>query len=313
VRRESAAETSSQLVLPLFAVLATIGAMVLFALRRGLAPLGATSEALALRSADSLTPLDLREVPLELLPLVQTMNDLLHRLAMAFAAQRNFVADAAHELRSPVTALQLQVQVLERSRDPNERAEAAADLAAGIARARRLIEQLLYLSRAAADDSTGALFTRQTVPLDDLVRSVVTRWSAEAQRRGIDLGAEAGASVCVEGDPLQLETLLGNLVENALRYTPAGGIVDVVSARLDGAPTLRVIDTGPGIPAAERERVFDRFYRSPDAMASAEVGSGLGLAIVKVIADRHRAVVTLHHGRQATGLEVRVALPPRPA
>ena len=148
------------------------------------------------------------------------------------------------------------------------------------------------------------------VRLDDLARRVVARWSAAAERKHIDLGAEAPAPVIVDGNADQLETLLGNLVENALRYAPERGIVDVIATVLDGAPSLRVIDTGPGIAAGERARVFDRFYRSARAVASGEAGSGLGLAIVQAIAERHGAVVSLHDGRDGAGLEVRTVFAP---
>ena len=310
VRRESAAESASQLLVPLVALIASIGGLLVIALRRGMRPLAVANEALARRGELSLEPLELSGVPVEVLPVVQTLNDLLQRLAAAFAAQRNFVADAAHELRSPITALQLQVQVLERSRDPAERALATLELSAGIGRARRLIEQLLQLSRASADDNGAELPAREPVRLAELVRAVVVQRAAEAERRGIDLGADAGVDPVVQGDAAQLDILLSNLVENALRYTPRGGVVDVATDLIDGAPVLRVIDNGPGIAPAERARVFDRFYRSPDAEAGAETGSGLGLAIVKSIADRHAAVISLHEGRAGagpgSGLEVRV-------
>jgi two-component system OmpR family sensor kinase len=306
VRRELAAESASQLLLPVLGLVVLIGGMLVLALRRGLLPLSATTEALSVRSANSLSPLALEDVPNELLPMVRTLNDLLARLAAAFEAQRHFVADAAHELRSPVTALQLQLQVLERSGDPSQRQLVMHELAAGMARTRRLIEQLLYLSRAAADESTGETFARGPLRLGDVARGVVACWSAEAERRGIDLGADEQMVVTVEANEGQLEVLLGNLVENALRYTGRDGVVDVVATEIDGAPALRVIDDGPGIEPAERERVFDRFYRSPDAVASVEHGSGLGLTIVKAIADRNGATVSLHSGHNGAGLEVRV-------
>jgi len=307
VRNEAAAEAASQLLLPLLLLVGLIGALLVVASRRGLRPLAQTSAALAERDARSLAPLDETRVPAELRPLVQTLNELLHRLEVAFENQRRFVADAAHELRSPVTALQLQLQVLERSRDPAERALATAELAAGIARTRRLIAQLLDLSRSSAD---GALpLVPESLALGELARTIVARWSVEAERRQIDLGAETRTDARIEGDREQLEMLLGNLVENALRYTPGGGTVDVVATVIDGAPTLEVVDNGPGIAADERTRVFDRFYRSPEAMAGGESGSGLGLAIVKAIADRHGAAVSLHDGRGGSGLEVRVRFP----
>jgi two-component system, OmpR family, sensor kinase len=309
VRRESAAEAASQLLLPLFALVAMIGVLLVIALRRGLQPLRTTGAALADRSASSLAPLDLHDVPLEFQPLVRALNDLLQRLSTAFEAQRNFVADAAHELRSPVTALQLQVQILERSRDPVEQAEITRALAAGIGRTRRLIEQLLYLSGAVADEPAGVPPVRERVGLGDLARAVVVRWSLDAERRQIDLGADVVNEATVVGDAAQLDVLLSNLVDNALRHARRTGVVDIVAGTFEGAPTLRVIDDGPGIPEAERARVFDRFYRSPEAAARAETGSGLGLAIAKAIAGRHRASISLHGGPDGVGLEVRVVFP----
>jgi signal transduction histidine kinase len=304
-----AAESASQLLVPLFALTAMIGVLLVFALRRGMEPLRAVNTALGQRSETSLAPLELQPVPVEVLPLVQTLNDLLRRLSEAFEAQRHFVADAAHELRSPVTALQLQVQLLERCTDPAEQAAATAELALGIGRTRHLIEQLLHLSRAAAERDQRDPVPLERVSLGELARAAVVRWSAQAERRHIDLGADIQAAPSVEGNPLQLEIALNNLVDNALRYTPPGGVVDVVVGMIAGAPALRVIDNGPGVAPDERVRVFDRFYRSPQAPSLSEVGSGLGLAIVKAIADRHHAIVSLHTGRDGTGLEVRIAFP----
>lgn len=310
VRREVATELAAQLFVPLLVLVAMIGAMLVLALRRGMQPLRTTTEALAARHAASLEPLELARVPLELLPLVRTLNDLFGRLAASFEMQRHFVADAAHELRSPITALQLQLQVLERSRDDDERQLATTELSAGIARARRLVEQLLDLSRAAADEDSGDASAWALLSLSDVARVVVARRSPEAERQDIDLGADEVSAAVVFGDRAQLQTLVDNLVGNALRYTPRHGVVDVVVDVIDNRPTLRVIDSGPGIAPAERLRVFDRFYRTPDAVSISEAGSGLGLAIVKTIADRHRAQVSLLDGRHGVGLEVRVSFEP---
>jgi signal transduction histidine kinase len=309
IRQGVAAEAASKLLLPLFILVLLIAALLVIALRRGMQPMRVTSDALAQRSASSLTPLDESGVPTELLPLVHALNDLLRRLAAAFEAQSNFIADAAHELRSPVTALQLQAQLLAQTSDPAERTKAMAELSAGVVRTGHLIEQLLHLSRAAADDGGGAPFAHERIPLGELARALVVRKSSDAERRRIDLGADVVDEAAVEGDAGQLDILLGNLVENALRYTQSGGLVDVVAGRFEGAPALRVIDNGPGIAEAERERVFDRFYRSPDVTTSAAPGSGLGLAIVKAIAERHGASVSLHPGPNGVGLEVRVVFP----
>lgn len=309
VRNDAAVETASQLIVPLATLFALIAALMLVALRRGLRPLRIATHDLAQRSAHSLDPLDLHGVPRELAPLVRALNDLLARLSTAFAQQRDFVADAAHELRTPVTALQLQLQLLERSADPAERAQTMQELAAGIARTARLIRQLLSLSRATTDEDAGLAFEYARLDLGVLAREAVARWSSDAERRQIDLGAEVRGAAWVHADAVHLGILLGNLIENALRYTPAGGVVDVVAEILDGRPTLRVIDNGPGIAEADRVRVFDRFYRSPEAVTRDASGSGLGLAIVKAIADKHRAQVSLHEGHAGFGVEVRVAFP----
>src|SRR5664280_1125526 len=309
VRREAAAESASQLLMPLTLLVLLIGGLLVVALRRGLRPLGRVNSALRQRNASSLEPLNLDGVPREVLPLVLTLNELFQRLAAAFEAQRSFVANAAHELRSPVTALQLQVQVLERSSDSAEKAEAMAELSSGIARTRRLIEQLLRLSSAAPDSGVDSQAGLEQVSLESLVKEVVVRQSVDAERRSIDLGAKMDAGLVVSGSAAQLQILLNNLVENALRYVGDNGVVDVIAERIEGAPALRVIDDGPGVSVADRPRVLERFYRSPEAIASVETGSGLGLAIVKAIADRHYALVSLHTGRDEKGLEVRVVFP----
>jgi signal transduction histidine kinase len=230
------------------------------------------------------------------------------RLSLSLTTQRRFLADAAHELRTPVTALRLQLQLLKRSSDSASRAEAVTELEAGVDRAQRLVEQLLHVARFEPD---GERMRRDPVDLGELARSVVGTMSAKAGHRGIDLGAAGDAGVAVDGDADQLIVLLNNLVENALRYSPRGGIVDVDATRLEGRPVLRVMDRGPGIPESERERVFARFYRGEDAPKKARDpgGSGLGLAIVRAIAERHGAAITLRTPQSGQGLEVWVVFP----
>ncbi|MDE2565993.1 MAG: two-component sensor histidine kinase, partial [Burkholderiales bacterium] len=304
-RESMAAESAARVLPPLLLMVAVVGGLLVFGLRRGLRPLDEAARSVGERSAQALAPIASDELPAEIEPLVRAINGLIERLAAAMAAQRRFVADAAHELRTPITALRLQLQWLQRSRDAAARAEALADLEAGIARSQRLVEQLLQVARAEPDASQARL---EPVDLAALARAAVARFSLRAEQAGLDLGAEAPAPVPARGDPQQLDLLLDNLVENALRYTPAGGVVDVAATTVDGRPCLRVSDTGPGIPQAERGRVFDRFYRGADAHALARDGggSGLGLAIVHAIAERHGAQVALHDGPGGRGLEVRV-------
>lgn len=310
-RHASAAESASKIFLPMVALVIFVAALMVVALRRGLKPLDAAAENVAMRTAASLTPIATDEFPREIGPLVASINDLMARLSTALSNQRRFLADAAHELRTPVTALRLQLQLLKRSKDDAGRAEAEAELEAGIDRSQHLIEQLLHIARFEPDSEP---MRREPVDLAKLARTVVGAMSVKADNLGLDLGATGAAELVVQGDAGQLTVLLNNLVENALRYTPAGGVVDVEAALTDGHPMLRVIDSGPGIPASERDKVFGRFYRGPDAsgQASDAGGTGLGLAIVKAIAERHGAAVSLHVPRSGHGLEVRAVFAQSP-
>lgn len=292
-RSETAGESAANVFPPLIGMVLAVGALLVFGLRRGLQPLDDAAQDIAKRSAQALEPITLDETPKEIAPLVQSINGLMSRLAQAFGAQRRFLADAAHELRTPLTALRLQLQLLERTTDESERRQAMVELAQGIDRSQHLIEQLLQVARAEPD---GEATRRQPVDLSALVLNVVAALSPKADQLNLDLGADAAAPTWVLGDPEQLSVLLSNLVENALRYTPAGGVIDVAAGlHEDGSPRLRVLDTGPGIPAEERSRVFDRFYRTDSAREQARdgCGSGLGLSIVKAIAERHDATVAL--------------------
>ncbi|VTU34195.1 ATP-binding protein [Variovorax sp. PBL-E5] len=303
-RRLLAAEAASKLLIPVLGLTLLIGGLLVVALRRGLRPLDTAANDVAVRSAVSLDPIDTAGVPLEIHPLIRSINGLMQRLAEAFTVQRQFIADAAHELRSPVTALRLQLQLLERVQDEAGRTRAIGELKLGVERTQRLIAQLLDLSRV---DPDGRAQLRQPVDLAELAQAAVVKRSVEAEHKGIDLGADAPATVTIDADPDQLAVLLDNLIGNAIRYTSPGGRVDVRVARLEGRPMLQVIDNGPGIAEAERERVLDRFYRGEARQRDGDVpGSGLGLAIVSAIAQRHGAQLSLRAAAPLGGLEARV-------
>ena len=253
------------------------------------------------RQADALEPLPEAFLPEEVKPLVDALNGLLGRLRTALEVQQEFVADAAHELRTPLTAIRLQLQLAERAVDPAERAAAFRDLKGGVDRTVRLVEQLLTLARQEA-----APAAQESVALDELAREVVAGLAPIADSRGQDLGVSDAVPATVHGDPNALRTLLRNLVDNACRYTPEGGRIDVSVGVADAAPFLRVTDTDPGIPARERERVFDRFYRR---MGSEVPGTGLGLAIVQSIARSHCAAVELAENPAGPGLQATVRFP----
>jgi len=300
VRERLAFAAATRTLAPLLLLLPLLAFAVWRIVGRGLEPLDRLASAAAARTPAALDPLPEEGVPEEVLPLVRALNRLLVRLGAALSAQRAFVADAAHELRTPLAALKLQVQLAEHAGDEAARAEALSELAASAGRATHLVEQLLTLARE--DPEAAGARREDPVPLADLVAQVVADQALLAEAKGIDLGAtEVANSVSVRGDASALRTLLANVVDNAVRYTPRGGRVDVSAGVASGRPFLEVRDTGPGIPPADRERVFDRFYRR----SGAEPGTGLGLAIVRAIAERHRARVSLGEA-PGSGLVVRV-------
>lgn len=303
IRQRLAADAALRSVLPLLAVTPLLAAALWWLVTLMLKPLKRVAAELRAREAESLKPVQADGLPDEVVPMVGALNAMLERLGHAFDGQRAFVADAAHELRSPLTALKLQAQLVRRAPDEATRANAIDALVAGVDRATRLVEQLLTLARQEPGAAAAPL---QTVVLAPLARQVLADAAPLAQARGSTLELQADEQATLQGDPAALAVLLRNLVDNALRYTPAGGRVEVHLSREDGGVLLRVDDSGPGIPAAERERVFERFVRG--SSAAPETGSGLGLAIVRSIALRHGAALALGDS-PAGGLRVEVVFP----
>ena len=313
VRSRLAAEVALRTVLPLLVLLPIMGVLMWWVVGRGLAPLRRVAADVSARRPEALERLSTDALPDEIAPLVESLNRLLGDLSTARDAQRAFIADAAHELRTPLTAVQLQLQVVERADDRTARAIAIDALRAGLQRASRLVEQLLALARAEPQivaKSTNSTDPSTTVDLVALISDAVTLHAELAHDRGIDLGfgRRPDDPVAIAGDRDALFTLLGNLIDNALRYTPRGGRVDVGVERRDDHIVLSVVDDGPGIANHERERVFDRFHRGDAARAAGDSrGSGLGLAIVRRIAERHAARVSLEPAADRRGLAVSVA------
>ena len=294
------------LLLPLSVLVALLGILIWTAVGRALAPLEQVRREIGQRDVTSLHALETRDLPDEIQPVAEALNALLARLDTALLTQRRFVADAAHELRTPLTAVRLQAQIAQKSPQTEEREMALAQLLDGIDRAARLVDQLLRMARL---DHAMQNAEPKAVRIDELVKRVVGEFSGQAEAKGIDLGVEACPPVTVPGQADNLRIMVSNLVDNALRYTPAGGRVDVALQPGDGMVSLTVTDTGPGIPAGERQRVFDRFYR----LSGAEIpGSGLGLAIVRQVVDLHGGRVELLDA-PGGGLRVVVSLPIEPA
>ncbi|HIA2382330.1 TPA: ATP-binding protein [Burkholderia contaminans] len=291
VRNRLAANVALRTLWPLIVLLPFLGAAVWGIVGRGLAPLGRVTRAVEARRPEALDPLPDGRLPLEVQPLVRALNGLLARVAAALDTQKAFVADAAHELRTPLAAVQIQAQLVARAKDDASRREAVADLQDGVSRATRLTEQLLALARAEPDGAT----MREPVDLQALLAECVGAVAPLAQRRDIDLGFEETRAASVVADVGALRVMFGNLLDNAVKYTPDGGRIDVSLTRdAAGRACVQIGDSGPGIPAEERERVFDRFYRDSSARARTDVaGSGLGLAIVKRVAAQQGATVSL--------------------
>jgi two-component system OmpR family sensor kinase len=303
LRTELAASTALRLLLPVLVLLPFLGVAVWWIVGRGLAPLGRIAGAVKERSPTALTPVPLAGLPSEIRPLATALNDLLARLDQSFELQRRFAADAAHELRTPLTALNLQVQLAERAASDDDRARAFERLRQGIRRATRLVQQLLTMARL---DPDAAAAPPALVDIGALAASTLEDARPLAAERAIRLVCSATSSgTQVSGSEDALRILFNNLLDNAIRYTPEGGSV-TLSVTRDGAHVQVLCDdSGPGIAAEERERVFDRFYRGQGA---AGAGTGLGLAIVSQVVDMHRGTVALETA-EAGGLRVRVRLP----
>ncbi|XYJ11017.1 sensor histidine kinase N-terminal domain-containing protein [Telluria sp. B2] len=298
-------------ILPQFIILPVILALVWFALSRGLSPLAELQERIRARSSDDLSPIDSRQVPEEISPLVGSLNEMLGRLAQTIDMQKRFIADAAHQMKTPLAGMRMQSELALRQVDPDEIHRSLEQLAKSSESATRLVNQLLALARAENQPHAGLAF--EELELGALARAVVQDWVQASFTHDIDLGYEPhDEPVIIAGNAMMLRELLSNLIDNALRYTPAGGSV-TVRVRRDGEHALlEVEDTGPGIAPAERAHVFERFYR---ILGSSATGSGLGLAIVREIAQQHGAEVDIFnnprsHSKKYPGSLFRLTFPP---
>ena len=302
IREQRAAQFALRAIAPFAFLLPALALLILWIVGRAVRPVRRLADVLRSRERGALEPLDGAGLPDEVRPVATALNELLARLKESVARERSFIADAAHELRTPLTALDLQVQSLRASTSGRTQNDAVQQLEAGVARASRLVEQLLALAR----EERGGGREHEPVALSDVAREVLEEMLPLADRRGIDLGMERADAVSVAGDREALRVLVRNLLDNAVRYSPEGGRVDVSIERQDlGSPraVLVVSDCGPGIPITERERVFDRFYRVP---GTASPGSGIGLALVRSIAAHHQALIRLDEGDGGRGLRVSV-------
>lgn len=305
-RWEALAGLAVHLFWPVLSLLPILALFLWFGIGYGLKPLHRVAGELVKRNANSMEPVGIESLPNEIKPVINALNDLLQRLEQAFTIQKHFVADAAHELRTPVMALSLQAQLAQRADTDSERERALSQVQVGVTRLTHLIQQLLTLARLEPEAQVGVF---QPVELSALCKSVILDQIRLAEIKQIDLGFVTQEKAAILGDPNMLRILLNNLVDNAIRYTPEYGVIDISVYRDEQSVRLEVCDNGPGIPKAECTRVLERFYRGSNQNIQ---GSGLGLSIVKRIAERHGAQVELDTGLEKTGLCIRIIFPNTP-
>jgi two-component system sensor histidine kinase TctE len=303
-REALSASIISGVLLPQFAIIPLAVILVYMGLMRGIAPLRLLQDRIHKRRPSDLSPIPATRVPEEVRPLVIAFNQMMGRLEENLQAQQRFIAQAAHQMRTPLTGLKTQTEIALSETDPAQMRLALQLIAESTDRASHMINQLLILARAEASHEK----LHQVVPLDldELARSVTEEWVVRALAKRIDLGYEdCGCRLTINGVPLLLRELLTNLVDNAIKYTPPGGHV-TVRTRADRQAIIEIEDDGIGIPAEERESIFERFYR---VLGTDAEGSGLGLPIAAEIADLHQAVIDLDSGRDGRGSLFRVSFP----
>jgi two-component system, OmpR family, sensor kinase len=304
IRDEIARDSALRTVLPLLALIPCLMLIVALVIRQSLRPVLSLAERLDARQADQLQRLPLEGTPNELHPFIASINRLLERIQALIDQQRRFIADAAHELRTPITAISLQAENLDHAELQPESRERLAALRSGTRRTAHLLEQLLSLARYDMGDMPDAPATS----LDQCTKEVVADLLPRAADRGIDLGFAIVEPVFVRGEPAMLAVMVRNLIDNAIRHIPKGGRIDIGVYREKTRAILQVEDNGPGIPEADLARMFEPFVRGRGVV---EDGSGLGLSIVKRIVERLNGSLSLENiaGTAASGLRLIVSLP----
>lgn len=300
----------ASVILPQFVIIPLAVILVWFGLSRGLRPLTLLRERIESRREADLSPIATGRVPEELQPLTEAFNSMLARMQHNMDVQRRFISDAAHQMRTPLTGLKMQVQLAERESEQAQLRYALQNISTSVDRATRLVNQLLALARAEASDHSEMALV--PIDLDQLLREMVESWVMRALDRRIDLGYESSGPVFILGNAFLLSELIKNLLDNALRYTSDEGRVTVSVLQQEDFVFLEIEDNGIGLSEEDAHKVFDRFYR---VEGTGVEGSGLGLAIVREIAELHRAAASLRphspdsHGVRAPGAIARVVFP----
>jgi two-component system sensor histidine kinase TctE len=299
-----ASDILATVLLPQILLIVLAGGLVWFGVASGLVPLRHLEAEITLRTHRDLSPLPDRSVPPEVRPLTHAINDLMLRLGQALSAQHRFIADAAHQLRTPIAGLKVQIDRALLAQNMEDIRPALAQLQTSAERVARLSNQLLTLARAEPGSSDTVRFT--DIDLREVARQIGMEWVPRALERNMDLGfADSARRAMVRGDTLLLQELLSNLIDNSVRYGREGGRI-TVTVLAAPASELSVEDDGPGIPEEEKEHVFMRFHRVPGSPGG---GSGLGLAIVREIAHAHGAQISIERPENGEGTRVRVTFP----
>jgi two-component system OmpR family sensor kinase len=300
VRRKIATIAALRALLPIAGLYPLSWMLVVFGVGRIMRPLAEVTRAVTQRDASSLAPLPTEHIPTEIAPLITEMNGLILRVRETLESQRHFVLDAAHELRTPLTALQLQIENLTQSQSQDDFEVRVDELKSGIQRASHLVVQLLHMARYGAEKQT----IREKMDLGSLVKSCIGDFIPLAENQSIDLGMIHDESAFIWANAGDLRILFNNLLDNAIRYTPKGGRIDVSVVVSGEKATVEIVDNGPGIPDTLLPRVFDRFFRVGGHDTE---GSGIGLAIVKAIANLESAKISLINREDRSGLIAKVS------
>ncbi len=293
-RNEIAVNNALHTLIPLLLLLPILGWLIVRIIRKELVPINSLAKSLDEQSADRLQPLQDGDIPSEITPFIHAINRLLERTNQLIAQQKRFIADAAHELRSPLTALLVQAQNLQQAASLKIAQERGVALQAGIERTKQLTEQLLTLAGTQIETNE-----ENVVSLSAMARTLIAEYAPMAEAKNIDLGLEEIASFPIQASFDTLWLILKNGLENALKYTAEGGEVTLRLSVIDGDAVIEIVDNGAGIPSSEHERVFDAFYRMPGSIGE---GSGLGLVIAREAAIRLGGVVSLHNRHDCSGL-----------
>lgn len=296
VRLDIATHSAMRALMPVLLLIPLSWLVIGLIVSRVMKPVEKITQLATVRDINSLDPLPTDGIPAEIAPLISAINSMVDRLTQALSAQRAFLSDAAHELRTPLAALQLQIDNLRQSPNQEQFELRLGEMQRGIHRATHLVAQLLRISRY---EAKPVLPIKSRIDLNALIKTLIADYIPLASQHQIDLGLIQDDTACVEGDTEDIRILLGNLIDNAIRYTQPNGRVDIAVQSRHNKIQVQVCDTGSGIPSGLLPRVFDRFFR---AAGQETEGSGIGLAIVKTIAERESIVVTLNNRTDAQGL-----------